>query len=379
MTVQISQKVRLLPNKEQEYLFRKFSNVARFVYNFALSLKLEGYKAGVQMKLSDLLHELQEFKYSEGNEWLLEVPEAVQKQAIKDMLSAFSMFYKRGYTGFPKFKKKGKSRLSFYQRTDNLRRVGERHVKLTGIKDPVRVNSSIVVANYQNPRVSYDGKYWYLTFSYEVEESEPIINDRVVGLDLGVRKLATCSDGWYYENINDSICIRKLESRKSRLQRKLSKKYQCNKQGNKFTKTNNITKIEEQMRLIDRRLKNIRETYIHEVTSYLVKTKPSMIVIEDLDVSDMLKNKYLSKSIKDCSFYKIRTFLQYKCQLYGIKLVIADRYYASSKICSSCGNVHNSLGSSEMYVCPVCGNTIDRDLNASYNLRNYGLRFQYNL
>lgn len=372
--MKISQKVRLLPNKEQEYLFIKFSNVARFVYNFVLGLKLEGYKSGIQMNLPDLLHELQKLKYSEGNDWLLEIPEAVQKQAIKDMLSAFSMFYKRGYKGFPKFKKKGKSRLSFYQRTDGLRKVDEHHVKITGIKNPVKVNSNMVIANYQNPRVSFDGKYWYLTFSYEVEECEPITNGRVIGLDLGVRKLATCSDGWYYENINDSTQIRKLESRKARLQRKLSKKYQCNKQGNKFIKTNNIVKLEKQIRLIDRRLKNIRETYIHEITSYLVKTKPSMVVIEDLDVSSMLKNKYLSKAIKDCSFYKLRTFLQYKCQLYGVKLVIADRYYASSKICSGCRNVYKSLGSSEMYVCPVCGKAIDRDLNASYNLRNYGLR-----
>lgn len=338
-----------------------------------MGLKIEKYRAGVQMNLSDLLHELQEFKYSEGNEWLLEVPEAVQKQAVKDMLSAFSMFYKRGYKGFPKFKKKGKSRLSFYQRTDKLRKVGERHVKITGIKDPVKINNNMMVANYQNPRVSFDGKYWYLTFSYEVEECEPITDGRVVGLDLGIRKLATCSDGWYYENINNNTQIRKLESRKARLQRKLSKKYQCNKQGNKFIKTNNILKLEKQIRLIDRRLKNIRETYIHEITSYLVKTKPSMIVIEDLNVSSMLKNKYLSKSIKDCSFFKIRTFLQYKFQLYGIKLIVADRYYPSSKICSSCGSLYKNLGSSEMYVCPVCGKAIDRDLNASYNLRNYGL------
>lgn len=176
--MKISQKVRLIPNKEQEYLFIKFSNVARFVYNFALDLKIEKYRAGVQMNLSDLLHELQEFKYSEDNEWLLEVPEAVQKQAVKDMLSAFSMFYKRGYKGFPRFKKKGKSRLSFYQRTDKLRKVGERHVKITGIKDPVKVNSNMVVANYQNPRVSFDGKYWYLTFSYEVEECKPITDGR---------------------------------------------------------------------------------------------------------------------------------------------------------------------------------------------------------
>lgn len=371
--MKLSKKIRLKLTKDQEKQFIKFSNVARFVYNYTLSAKIEAYNSGIVLHLSDLLKLLQEFKYNPGNEWLLEVPEAVQKQAVRDMLNAYSMFFKRGNKGFPKFKKKGKTKLSFYQRTDNLHRVGGKHVKLTGIKDPVKVSRDLSEGKYFNPRVSFDGKYWYLIFSQDVEEQSSSLNGRVVGVDLGIRKLVTCSDGWYYENINKTNYMKKIEARKVRLQKKLSKKYQVNKQGNKFIKTNNILKLEQQLRLIDRRLKNIRENYIHEITSYLVKTKPSTIVIEDLDVSSMLKNKYLSRDIKNCNFHKIRLYLQYKCQLHGIRLVVANRYYASSQICSKCGYKHKHLGLSEKYTCPVCGASIDRDLNASYNLRNYGL------
>ena len=365
-------KVRLIPNKTQERLFIKFANAARFVYNYTLNLKNLGYADGEYLNLSDLMREMRLYKYTEGNEWLLEVPEAVQKQAVKDMLMAFSQFYKRGYKGFPKFKKKGRAKLSFYQRTDNLRRIDSRHIKLTGIKTPVKVNEDIGVVNYQNPRVTFDNKYWYLTFSCDVEElGLPDLNG-VLGVDLGVRKLAVTSDGTVYKNINENYRVKMLEKRKVRLQRKLSKKYQINKQGNKFIKTNNIIKLEQQIKLVDRRLKNIRETYIHTVTSDLVKTKPSMVVVEDLDISQMLKNKYLSKSIKDCCFYKFRIFLEYKCRYAGIRFVVVNRYYASSKLCSSCGSTNNYLGSGETYVCPNCGKVFDRDLNAAINLKNYG-------
>lgn len=366
-------KARLKPTKSQERQFIKFANTARFIYNYTLNLKIVGYKNGEFQSLSDLSREVNIFKYSKGNEWVKETPSSILVQSIRDMLTAFSQFYKRGYKGFPKFKKKSKSKLSFYQRADILRRIDSKHIKITGIKKPVKVNRDIGIVKYQNPRVTYDNKYWYLTFSYETEELNLTDLEGIIGVDLGVRKLAVTSEGKIYKNINETDRVKMLERRKSRLQRKLSKKYQLNKQGNKFIKTNNIIKLEQQIRLIDRRLKNIRETYIHTITNDLVKTKPSIIVIEDLNVSQMLKNKYLSKSIKDCCFYKFRSFLEYKCKYYGIRLIVADRYYASSKTCSKCNSINIHLGSSEVYVCPHCGNMIDRDLNAAINLRNYGL------
>ena len=225
-----------------------------------------------------------------------------------------------------------------------------------------------------NPRITFDGKFWYLSFSYEIECLPKSTSDKIVGVDLGIRSLAVSSDGVVYPNINKTKRVRQLEKRKCHLQRKLSNKYEMNKDGNIYIKTNNIKKLERQIRLIDRTLSNIRDTYIHQVTYDLVKTKPNCIVIEDLNVSGMLKNKHLSKSIQKQCFYKFRQYLTYKCEFYGSNLVIADRFYPSSKICSCCGFKKKFLSLSQRtYTCNNCGASSDRDLNASINLRNYAL------
>jgi len=365
-------KVRLLPNKRQESLFIKFSNVSRYIYNYTLGLKIKEYEeCGESLNLSDLLKRVRYLKYSEGFEWLLEVPEAVQKQAVKDMLSAYKGFFSSG-KGFPKFKSKRRSKLSFYQRTDKIRKIDSSHIKITGIKEPVKVAEEILDGGFLNPRVSFDGKYWYLTYSVEIPNDEYKDLQGTIGIDLGVSNLAVCSNGMVFRNINKDIKVLKIEKRKKRLQRKVSRKYQMNKEGTKFIKTNNIEKLERKIRILDRKLKNIRETYLHEVTSSLVKTKPEKIVVEDLDVSSMLKNKYLSSSISKCCFYKFRQFLSYKCEYRGIRLIIADRYYKSTKICSKCGSVKKTITLSDRtYHCSNCGLIIDRDYNASLNLVNY--------
>lgn len=168
------------------------------------------------------------------------------------------------------------------------------------------------------------------------------------------------------------MVIRKLEKQKRRLQRQLSKKYEMNRQGVKYNKTKNIVKLERKIRLLDRRLANIRNTYIHWVTKSLVRTKPKKIVIEDLNIRGMMKNKHLSKSISQQCFYKFRQYLTYKCQFYGIILKVADRFYPSSKMCSCCGNIKKRLSLSERsYRCNKCGFIVDRDRNASLNLAKY--------
>lgn len=366
-------KVRLIPNKNQEALFIKFSNVARFVYNFSLNEKNEEFKLyGESLNLQNLLKRVRNLKYSKGYEWLLEVPEAIQKQAIKDMLTAYKNFYSRGCKGFPKFKRKGKSKLSFYQRTDKLQKIDNRYIKLTGIKSPIKVNDEILDKGFLNPRVSFDGKYWYLTYSIEIDKVIFSDLEGVLGVDLGIKNLATVSNGMIFKNINKSKKVLRLEMLEKRLQRSISRKYLLNKESKGYIKTSNILKEEEKLRILRRRLRNIRETYIHEITSTLVKIKPKKIVIEDLDVSSMLRNKYFAPSIVKCCFYKFRTFLEYKCNYYGIELVIADRNFPSSKICSNCGSVKKKLSLSERaYCCPNCGYELDRDLNASLNLMNY--------
>lgn len=369
-----SEKIRLYPTPEQEQLFWKFNNIARFTYNECLAYKIQVYQEqGYSCKVQDLIEHIQDLKYSGDYNWLLEVPESVTKQAIKDLDKAYKAFFKRGNKGFPKFKKKSKTKPSFYVRSDKFKQIDSTHIKVTGIKTHIRMKPFRVITQLLNPRISFDGKYWYLSFSYEVDNLPKSDSDEVIGIDVGVSHLATISNGVVYENINKTKRVRQLEKRKRHLQRKLSRKYEANKEVNKYVKTNNILKLEQELRLVNRKLKNIRDTYIHQVTYNLVKTKPGYIVIEDLNVRGMLKNKHLSKAIQEQEFYKFRQYLTYKCQFYGIELIVADRFYPSSKTCSCCGYKKKFLSLSERtFICPECGQVIDRDLNAAINLKIYG-------
>lgn len=370
-----SEKIRLYPTEEQEILFWKFSNTARFTYNECLAYKIKMYnEQGYSCTVQDLIEHIQLLKYSDEYSWVRETPESVTKQAIKDLDKAYKLFFKRGNTGFPKFKKREKCTPSFYQRTDKFQMIDSEHIKLTGIKQPVRVRKHDAIWQCMNPRVTYDGKYWYLSYSYEIDELAKSSSSEVIGIDLGITNLAITSGGVEYKNINKTKRVKQLEKKKCHLQRNISRKYEQNKQGNKYIKTSNITKLEKELRLVHRKLRNIRDTYIHQVTYDLVRTKPSCIVIEDLNVMGMLKNKHLSKAIQEQEFYKFRQYLTYKCQFYGVDLLVADRFFPSSKTCSKCGHKKKFLSLSErIFICSECSHTIDRDLNAAINLKNYAL------
>ena len=375
----LGKKIRLYPTEYQEQMFFQFAGTSRFAYNYALGYKLDTYdkdksnpnQKTIRNALADLKHNDIDYK------WLQLVPEAITKQAISDLDSAYTDWLKsisgksKKKVGKPKFKKKGKCTVSFYQRTDNIHVIDATHVKITGVKDGVRVKEHIPKV-VKNTRVKYDGKYWYLTYCVETDVSTTTTTDITMGVDLGIKETAIISDGRVYENINKSKVVKHLEKRKRHLQRQLSRKYEANKQGNKFVKTNNIKKLEQQIRLIDRTLSNIRHNYIHNITKELVKTTPKKIVIENLNVSGMTKNKHLSKAVQQQLFYEFRRQLEYKCKLYGIELVVADRFYPSSKLCSCCGNKKTDLKLKDrIYKCDCCGLEIDRDLNAAINLSKY--------
>ena len=376
----VGEKLRLYPTKEQEESFKQFCGTARFIYNKCLAEKINQYdNSGVSMSLRDLIKYVQNLKYSGEYDWLLSVPEAVTKQAINDLMKAYSNFF-TGLGNFPKFKKKGRCKESFFQRTDGLRQIDKTHIKITGIKTPVRMNGENIIYPVKNPRVSYDGKYWYLSYSYEVNECNiNNANNEIIGVDLGIKSLAVLSNNTTYNNINKTKRVKRLKKRKIHLQRRLSKKFEMNKEecsisksGKKYIRTNNIEKLKKRIRIIDRKLRNIRDTYIHQVTYDLVKAKPNSIVIEDLNVRGMMKNRHLSKAIQDQCFYKFREYLTYKCKFYGINLIVADRFFPSSKRCNQCGNIKRNLKLKDRtYKCDICGLVIDRDLNASINLMKY--------
>lgn len=199
----VSEKIRLYPTKEQEIQFFSFSGTARFIYNECLAYKIKMYQDyNYSCSVQDLIKHIQDLKYSDEYLWLQDTPEAVSKQSINDLDKAYKSFFKRGNKGFPKFKKRSRSKLSFYQRTDKLRVVDSNHIKITGIKEPVRVRNSDLVSPFKNSRVTYDGKYWYLSYSYEVTSLPKSTSGKVIGVDLGVKSLAVTSDGVVYKNIN---------------------------------------------------------------------------------------------------------------------------------------------------------------------------------
>ena len=196
-----------------------------------------------------------------------------------------------------------------------------------------------------------------------------------MGIDLGLKDLAICSDTNTYKNINKSKTVKKLEKRKRRLQRSVSRKYEQNKKGESYCKTSNVIKNEELLLKVNHRLTNIRKNYLHQTTSEIVNRKPRFICIEDLNVSGIMKNKHLSKAVQAQGFYEFRRQLEYKCVDKGISLIVADRFYPSSKLCSCCGNIKKDLKLSDRIYRCECGNIIDRDFQAAVNLKAYGEKF----
>lgn len=225
---------------------------------------------------------------------------------------------------------------------------------------------------YFNPRFTNDGLYWYVSVGVEVEDNTTFPTNEGVGIDLGVKDLAVCSDGNIYKNINKTQKVRKLEKRKRRLQRSISRKYEKNKKRGSYCKTSNIVKREKELLKITKRLTNIRHNHLHQTTSEIVKRKPSFICMEDLNVSGMMKNKHLSKAVQEQKFYEFRKQIEYKSRWNNIPVIVADRFFPSSKLCSCCGNIKKDLKLSDrIYKCE-CGNIIDRDFQASLNLKAYG-------
>ena len=368
----LSKKIRLHPNELQEQKLWQSVGTARFIYNWTLARQEENYKNGGKfISDNELRKEITQLKKTELS-WLKEVSNNVAKQSVKDACNSYKRFFK-GLSGKPKFKSKRKSKKSFYNDNCSLK---AKEGKLVNIEKVgwIKTNEQIPTnVKYSNPRISYDNKYWYLSVGIEQEEIMEELTDVSLGIDLGLKDLAICSDGTVYKNINKTYVVKKIEKRLKRLQRQVSRKYEQNKKGKEFVKTKNIIKLEKQIQQIHRRLANIRKNYLHQTTTNIVKTKPYRVVIEDLAVSNMMKNKHLSKAISKQGFYEFRRQLEYKCKFRGIELVIADRFYPSSKTCSNCGKIKKDLKLKDrVYKCS-CGLNIDRDLNASINLSNYKL------
>ena len=375
----LAKKVRIIPNTEQEQRLWQSVGTTRYIYNWTLAKQEENYKNdGKFINDGDLRKELTILKKSELN-WLNQVSNNVAKQAVKDACNAYINFF-RGLSDKPKFKSRRKSKPSFYNDTHKLK-VKENTVLIEKIGWVETAEQITMNVKYTNPRVSFDGKFWYI--SVGIEKAEPIIEntDISIGVDLGFKDLAIASNiDKPFKNINKSKEVKRLKKKLKRKQRQVSRKYEkskieIGKEGENrynFTKTNNIKKLEREVKLIQRRLSNIRLNHIHQATTAIVKTKPSRIVVEDLNIKGMMKNKHLSKAIQEQCFHKFISILEYKSEFYGIEFVKADRFYPSSKTCSCCGEIKKDLKLKDrIFICPSCNYKIDRDKNASINLSRY--------
>lgn len=377
-------KVKLNPNNKQLTKLFQYAGCARFAYNWAIAREQENYKQGNKF-LSDneLRKEFTQLKKSQEYQWLNEVSNNVTKQAIKDACDAYNRFFK-GQCKYPNFKTKKHSTQSFYQ--DNMKiQFTDTHVKVEKFSMSRKPNKQKLNwiklcekgriptdCKYMNPRFTYDGLYWYVSVSIEMDDDVILPSNEGIGIDLGIKDLAICSDRNIYKNINKTQRVKKLEKRKRRLQRSISRRYEKNKKGGNYCKTSNIIKKEKELLKITKRLTNIRQNYLHQTTSEIVKRKPSFICMEDLNVSGMMKNKYLSKAVQQQGFYEFRRQIEYKSEWNNIPVTIANRFFPSSKLCSCCGNIKKDLKlSNRIYKCE-CGNIIDRDFQASLNLKIYG-------
>ena len=380
-------KVMLIPNNVQRTKMFQYAGAARFAFNWALAKEKENYeKGGKFISDTELRKEFTRLRNSDEYAWLLNVSNNVTKQAIKDACTAYKNFFK-GIQRYPKFKSKKKSIPKFYQ--DNIKiQFSETHVKLEGFSSSKKANKQKLNwvrlaehgriptdAKYMNPRISFDGLNWWISVCIEFSDCKEKLNDNGIGIDLGIKDLAICSDTNKYKNINKSQTVKKLEKRKRRLQRSVSRKYEHNKKKGKYCKTCNIVKNEKLLLKVNHRLTNIRKNYLNQTTSEIVNRKPRFICIEDLNVSGMMKNRHLSKAVQNQGFFEFRKQLEYKCNDSGIQLIIADKFYPSSKLCSCCGEIKKNLKLSDRTYRCECGNVIDRDFQASLNLRAYGEKF----
>lgn len=382
-------KVRLFPTPEQEDLMWKHVHAARFMYNYMLDLQNGRYKNG-RKHLSgfDMCNELKYMKWQPEFSWLKEVSHATLAQVCLDLDNAFKMFFKANF-GKPNFKKKNKCKQIFPITPDGnktyflneelviIPKIG--HVKCFASQNIGYGKGKKIV----NPRIEYvkSSKKWILSFQLLINKQDKKLIDKSMGIDLGIKELAVVAVGdkkLVFDNINKSKRMKQLKKKRKHVQRAISRKYRAfNKKGTlskgkKFTKSKDIEKYEQILREIDSKMSNIRKNYIHQITRQLVNMLPERVVMEDLNIQGLSKNKYLAKSISEQNFNFFIQTMKYKCEEYGIEFMQVDRFCPSSKTCSSCGHKKKDLKLKDrIYKCPNCGLEIDRDYNAAINLMNY--------
>ena len=360
-----------LNNKQTTRLFKN-AGVARFVYNLTLEMQETNYKNGGKFLSDRDIRKIITERKKDDLAWLYDYDCDIVKQAVKDACKAYKIFFKNK-KGKPKFKSARLTKPSFYVDGWKLR-IENGYIKFPYCTKIKLYEKDYIPEglNYQNPRITFDGIDWWVSVGLPIEAEQYNLTAEIIGVDLGLKELATCSNGIVFHNIVKSKEYRKISKLLKQKQRQVSRKYELNKQGNKFVKTSNIKKLEKKIQKKRIKLNNIKKDHFHKSSTALVRTKPKAIVIEDLNVAGMRKNKHLARSLQEASISTFKQMLVSKAESHGIEVILVDRFYPSSQICSRCGNRKVNLKLSERtYKCPICGLEIDRDINASINLKHY--------
>ena len=377
-------KTEIKPTQEQIQKINKTIGTCRFVYNFYISHNKESYETENKFISGMEFHKWLNNVYLKDNPeylWIKEVSSKSVKQSIMNADKALRKFFKKE-SGFPRFKKKRKSDVKMYFVKNNPKDCWcERHrihIPTLGwmrLKEKGYIPTTKQGYAIKSGTVSCKAGRYYVSVLIDMPETEKSqLNDFGLGIDLGIKEFAVISNGIVKKNINKTAKLKKLEKQLKREQRRLSRKYEDLKKRDKTMKggatRQNIQKQVLKVQRIHHRIDNIRTDYINKCINEIVKTKPSYIAIEDLNVKGMMKNKHLSNAVASQKFYEFRMKLEVKCKELGIELRIIDRWYPSSKICHECGCIKKDLKLSDRKYNCECGYHVDRDFNASLNLRD---------
>ena len=372
-------KTEINPTEEQKARIRRTIGTCRYVYNFYLGHNKALHDNGEKFMTGKSFSLWLNNEYIPDNPdktWIREVYSKAVKKSIEDGCTAFTRFFKH-QSDFPKFKKKGKSDVKMYFVRNNPKDCQcERHRLKIPTLGWVRIKEKGYIPTtkdgymIRSGTVSVKAGRFYVSVLVEIPDVNIGNNSNEgIGIDLGLKDLAIVSNGKTYRNINKSAGLKKLEKQLIREQRSLSRKYENLKKG-ESTQRANIRKQKLKVQKLHHKMDNIRTDHINKTIAEIVKTKPSYITIEDLNVKGMMKNRCLSKAVASQKFYEFRTRLKAKCDENGIELRVADRFYPSSKTCHHCGSVRKNLKLSDRIYRCECGYVADRDLNAALNLKD---------
>lgn len=372
----LAKKVRLIPTPEQEQVLKNHAGAARFAYNYCKRMSDRYYKLfGKSVSQLALQKRFTKIKKRKRYEWLKDINAQVPKQASKDFDMARKHSFKKYKNGYhTSYKSKKDVIQGFYANYERLI-IGKKVVHIQSIGEVKTSQQLPRNKKPSNPRVTFDGRHWWMSVGFQEDFELQELTNESIGVDVGLKELFVASNGMKERNINKDVKVKKLLRRKKSAQRDMSRRF---KKGVKIQSAGYEKAKAEHLRL-SRKITNIRNNHIHQATAKLVKTKPMRIVVEDLSISNLLKNKKLSKA---CSFQKLNFFFQclsYKCEKYGIAYVKADKWFASSKICSCCGVKYDHSVQPEgqwslkirEWSCASCNSHHNRDVNASINLSRW--------